>query len=100
MAICIRKAAPKDLDSIYLMGIDVWSDGSTEQEYLSECRSYPKYKKGGCVIQNTLSKFYEKFGFVSLPVEHQQYKTSTCMVRCLNLKQLLSHSAFGLPTYF
>ena len=162
MAICIRKAAPKDLDSIYLMGIDVWSDGSTEQEYLSECRSSPKYKKGewfalvdsqdnpvSSLITYTLtenaigigsiatpkslrkqgyaselirgvishyeskeqtrifflfsdieSKFYEKFGFVSLPVEHQQYKTSTCMVRCLNLKQLLSQSAFRPPTYF
>ena len=42
----IRKAMPEDLDSIYLMGIDVWSDGSTEKEYLSECRSSPKYKKG------------------------------------------------------
>lgn len=42
----IRKADSKDLDSIYLMGYDVWSDGNTEAEYLNECRSSLKYKRG------------------------------------------------------
>ena len=162
MAICIRKAMPEDLDSIYLMGIDVWSDGSTEKEYLSECRSSPKYKKGEWFVlvdsqdnpisslitymlaENTIgigsiatpkslrkqgyaselirgvishyeskeqtrifflfadieSKFYEKFEFISLPIEYQKYKSSTCMVRCSDFKELLSQSAFKPPTYF
>ncbi|MBI3016721.1 MAG: GNAT family N-acetyltransferase, partial [Deltaproteobacteria bacterium] len=46
MTALVRKAKPKDLDSIYLMGIDVWSDGNTKAEYLFECRNSPKYKKG------------------------------------------------------
>ena len=42
----IRKAKPDELDSIYLMGFDVWSDGSHQVDYLAECHSSPKYRKG------------------------------------------------------
>jgi predicted N-acetyltransferase YhbS len=42
----IRKAVPSDLDQIYLMGFDVWADGSAEADYLNTCRTSPKYKRG------------------------------------------------------
>ncbi|MBC7387353.1 MAG: GNAT family N-acetyltransferase [Cryobacterium sp.] len=42
----IRKAKPTEFDSIYLMGIDVWSEGSSETEYLEGCRASVKYRKG------------------------------------------------------
>ena len=40
------KAHPNDLDRIYAMGYDVWGGDKTYQEYLEECRSSVKYKKG------------------------------------------------------
>lgn len=41
----IRKARQGEFDQIYMMGFDVWADGS-QQEYLDECRTSSKYKKG------------------------------------------------------
>lgn len=40
------KANPNDLDKVYAMGYDVWGEGKTYQEYIEECRSSVKYKKG------------------------------------------------------
>lgn len=40
-----RKANPIEFDQIYLMGSDVWADGS-EAEYLHACRTSPKYARG------------------------------------------------------
>lgn len=42
----IRKATPQELDQIYEMGFDVWSEGKTRDEYLASCRISNKYKKG------------------------------------------------------
>ncbi|MFI5349461.1 MAG: GNAT family N-acetyltransferase [Elusimicrobiota bacterium] len=42
----IRKALPKDMDGVYLMGRDVWGKGPKISEYLAECRSSLKYKQG------------------------------------------------------
>jgi ribosomal protein S18 acetylase RimI-like enzyme len=41
----IREADQNDFDQIYLMGFDVWAEGSAA-EYLAECRSSPKYARG------------------------------------------------------
>jgi len=46
MKYIIRPARPTDMDSIYLMGIDVWGDDSSEERYLNECRTSTKYQKG------------------------------------------------------
>lgn len=42
----VRDATEKDLESIFMMGFDVWSDGSTSQEYLDSCFNSEKYKRG------------------------------------------------------
>ena len=40
-----RKADQSEFDQIYMMGFDVWAEGS-EAEYLVECRTSPKYARG------------------------------------------------------
>jgi len=40
-----RKANKSELDLVYMMGFDVWGDGSAQAEYLTECRDSEKYKK-------------------------------------------------------
>lgn len=41
----IREAAQSELDQIFMMGFDVWAEGSVE-DYILECRDSPKYKRG------------------------------------------------------
>jgi predicted N-acetyltransferase YhbS len=41
-----RLAATEELNAIYMMGHDVWSDGASTQAYLDGCRASPKYKTG------------------------------------------------------
>ncbi|MBI2606465.1 MAG: GNAT family N-acetyltransferase [Deltaproteobacteria bacterium] len=42
----VRKAKVEDMDTIYLMGFDVWSDNQNENDYLTGCRSSKKYAAG------------------------------------------------------
>ena len=42
----VRTARAMDMDSIYMMGFDVWGVESSEEQYLRECRSSPKYRLG------------------------------------------------------
>ena len=42
----LRDAHDHELDRVYLMGEDVWSDGASTHEYLEGCRSSLKYKQG------------------------------------------------------
>lgn len=42
----IRVAAASEFDSIYRMGYDAWGDGQTLGDYLTACRSSPKYAAG------------------------------------------------------
>ncbi|MFN7906111.1 MAG: GNAT family N-acetyltransferase [Pseudobdellovibrionaceae bacterium] len=46
MNVIARKATSDEMDQIYMMGFDVWSDGSTQAEYLAGCRASLKYKSG------------------------------------------------------
>lgn len=41
-----RPAIPADMDRIYMMGFDAWGEGSNQDDYLSGCRSSPKYAQG------------------------------------------------------
>jgi predicted GNAT family acetyltransferase len=41
-----RKAAPSELDQVYMMGFELWNEGLKEPEYLHLCRTLPKYDKG------------------------------------------------------
>ncbi len=41
-----RPAKPEEMDTIFMMGFDVWSEGTTAQQYLKECQSSEKYKRG------------------------------------------------------
>lgn len=42
----IRAAKTEELDAIYMMGYDAWSDGVSKKDYLDECRTSKKYKAG------------------------------------------------------
>src|SRR5690606_2186612 len=42
----IRSAQSEDMDSIYMMGFDVWGDDLSQDEYLKGCRESKKYQKG------------------------------------------------------
>jgi predicted N-acetyltransferase YhbS len=42
----IRPAKPSEMDDIYMMGYDVWSEGKTQANYLNHCRNSPKYQRG------------------------------------------------------
>lgn len=42
----IRLGRVEELDPIYMMGYDAWSDGLSKQAYLDECRASEKYKAG------------------------------------------------------
>ena len=42
----LRDASLNELNQIYLMGEDAWSDGRTTAQYLEGCRTSLKYKQG------------------------------------------------------
>lgn len=42
----IRKVKIEELDSVYLMGYDVWGEDLSVNEFLLECRNNSKYKLG------------------------------------------------------
>lgn len=42
----IRNAEDSEMEEIYLMGFDVWSDGLDRDEYITSCMQSTKYKKG------------------------------------------------------
>jgi N-acetylglutamate synthase-like GNAT family acetyltransferase len=42
----IRLARPDDMNSIFMMGFDQWSEGKDEGSYLAECRASRKYAEG------------------------------------------------------
>lgn len=42
----VRKAEKKDMDAIYLMGLDVWSAGNDAKHYLEGCKNSSKYDLG------------------------------------------------------
>lgn len=48
--IVIRKALENELDIIYQMGFDAWSDGSTLENYLEDCRASVKYRQGQWLV--------------------------------------------------
>lgn len=41
----IRSSQAEELDFIYKMGFDVWSEGSSMEDYLQICRNSSKYKQ-------------------------------------------------------
>ncbi|MFJ7640065.1 GNAT family N-acetyltransferase [Peribacillus sp. NPDC097225] len=42
----IRKATSEDMESVYLMGYDVWGENMPSDEYITMCNQSSKYKKG------------------------------------------------------
>lgn len=42
----VRDASSNELDEVYLMGEDVWSEGTPREQYLEGCRNSPKYQSG------------------------------------------------------
>lgn len=42
----VREPTDAELDAVYLMGIDAWSDDLTREQYLETCRTSPKYRRG------------------------------------------------------
>jgi predicted acetyltransferase len=42
----LRRAHFEELDQIYNMGMDAWSDGASRDQYLKDCLNSSKYKAG------------------------------------------------------
>lgn len=42
----LREAKANELDGIYAMGFDVWHDGLSFEDYLTDCRNSDKYQAG------------------------------------------------------
>lgn len=42
----LSSPSPADLDLIYLMGYDIWSEGRSIEDYLTTCRINPEYQQG------------------------------------------------------
>jgi N-acetylglutamate synthase-like GNAT family acetyltransferase len=42
----LHNANENDLEEIYMMGYDVWSDGLDQVSYIESCKKSEKYKKG------------------------------------------------------
>jgi predicted N-acetyltransferase YhbS len=155
-----RKAMPSEFDQIYLMGSDVWAEGS-EADYLQACRNSSKYTRGTWyVLENELGEiissliiynlspeqfgigsiatlktlrkqgyatklisealrhinevsqaatvflysdispeFYERFGFIRLPLLAQRYKSTTCMALGNGIEKCPSDKIVA-PEYF
>jgi len=47
-----RKADPSEFDQFFMMGHDVWGEG-TELEYLTACRNSTKYARGTWYVMET-----------------------------------------------
>ena len=41
-----RAARTDELEAVFLMGMDTWSEGRTKERYLSDCLRSPKYSRG------------------------------------------------------
>ncbi len=46
----VKEPAASELDTIYEMGFDVWSDGETLEKYLNGCRTTVKYRQGRWLV--------------------------------------------------
>ena len=42
----LREAKVHELDAIYAIGFDAWSEGLSYEKYLSTCRDSKKYQAG------------------------------------------------------
>ena len=42
----LRAAQPRDMETVFMMGFDVWRDGLSREEYLAACQISPKFEKG------------------------------------------------------
>ena len=42
----LREAIQAEMNDIFMMGFDTWSEGLTKESYLESCANSPKYKKG------------------------------------------------------
>ena len=46
----VRKPICAEMDSVYLMGMDVWSGGESADDYLKDCYGSEKYGKGQWLV--------------------------------------------------
>ena len=42
----VRPATSDDMESVYMMGFDVWGEAGNQIGYLEQCHTSPKYKRG------------------------------------------------------
>lgn len=91
----VRTAAPEEFDQIYRMGFDAWSNGTSMETYLEQCRTSPKYRKGRWFVlsdgRELLSSLIvydfggEKFGIGSIatPKEKRKNGHASTLVRAV-----------------
>ena len=80
----IRDAKGSDFDTVFMMGFDIWSEGSPIENYLKSCYESPKYKKGqfkvlesgdkllSSLILYQLSESSYGIGSIATPIEFRK----------------------------
>ncbi|MGF1741901.1 GNAT family N-acetyltransferase [Vibrio profundum] len=79
----LRKAHESELDSIYLMGFDVWGDKLSRSEYLKGCQNSPKYRSGAWYVL-----VVDDIPVSSLIVYSEQFGLSK---RCVGIGSVATH---------
>ena len=101
---CNGLANKDEMNSIYMMGFDTWSDGMTKKSYIESSSNSPKYKKGiwwlleneqGDIFCSLIVYQFENsvygIGSIATPREMRSNGYASNLVKrvCIHLEQVL-----------
>jgi N-acetylglutamate synthase-like GNAT family acetyltransferase len=107
----IRKANQEEMNDIYMMGFDVWSDGMTKESYIESCSTSAKYKEGtwwlilneqdvvaSSLIVYQFDEFIYGVGSIATPANMRSngYASELLKQICFHLEQTLKATAIYL----
>ena len=105
----LRLVKREELDNVYMMGFDVWSEGQSEDEYLKSCHSSIKYQTGiwyvladDQVLLSSLIVYnldFNQIGICSIATP-KKYRNQGYASELLNLLLLKLDEEFKDHTYF
>lgn len=82
-----RLAGPADLEQIFMMGFDVWSEGADQETYLATCRSSPKYARGQWYVLDQEQAPVSALIVYSIDEEHSVFGLGSIATRVPSRKQ-------------
>ncbi|MFG1483949.1 GNAT family N-acetyltransferase [Halobacteriovorax sp. HFRX-2_2] len=107
----LREATISEMNEVYMMGFDAWSDNMNKESYLESCANSPKYKKGTWwILENNQSELlcslivyqFESFNFgigsIATPVSLRGngYASDLVSKICTHLEQINKAKAIYL----